>query len=160
MSFDVFLIRFVAGQPAEADRTRVWSVLRSAAFEGPDKYNFYVVKFPDETAVEFYATGLDGAESFTSCSFSIRGMSDLLVQFIFDVARVGDMVILPAMEDFVPILTSVHQQAELPHELQRDYPEPVVCTSSGDLAALLSHGYQGWRRYGDYVVNNSHSSTN
>src|SRR5437868_3676587 len=105
MSFDVFLVRFVAGQPAEADRGRVRSVLQSATFEGPDKYSVYVVKFPGEVTVELHAAGLEGSESFTSCSVSIRGMSDQLVRFIFDVARVGDMVILPAMEDFVPILT-------------------------------------------------------
>ena len=62
---------------------------------------------------------------------------------------------LPAMEDFVPILTSVHQQAELPAELQRDYPEPIVCTSPDELNGLLLHGYQGWRRYRDHVVGHS-----
>lgn len=131
------------------------SVLQSATFEGPDKYSVYVVKLPGEVTVELHAAGLDGSESFTSCSFWIRGMSDQLVGFIFDVAREGDMVILPAMEDFVPILTSAHQQAELPAELQRDYSEPVICTSPDELKGLLLHGYQGWRRYRDHVVGHS-----
>jgi hypothetical protein len=153
MSFDVFLQRFAAGQRAEVNRERVHAVLEATEFTGPDDFGFYVVKFPDGVEVEFSAKGLDGAAKFTGCAFHIRGMSPHLVRFILGIAKAGDMVMLPAMEDSVPILSSPEQRQQLPSDLALDGPEPVVCRSSAELESLLSGGYAGWRRYRDRVIN-------
>src|SRR5580693_5380160 len=106
MSFDVFLQRFSAGRPAQASREQVLSVLQTAKLCWPGKSSFYVVEFRDGITAEFSAKGLDGSGDFVGCAFHIRGMSPHLARFILEVAKAGDMVILPAMEDFVPILTS------------------------------------------------------
>jgi hypothetical protein len=153
MSFDVFLHKFAAGEPAEVNRDRVHAVLQTREFTGPDDFGFYIVKFPDGVDVELSAKGLDGAGKFTGCAFHIRGMSPHLVSFILEVAKAGDMVMLPAMDDFVPILSSPEQKLQLPSGLAQDGPEPVVCESPAELESLLSGGHAGWQRYRNQVLN-------
>ena len=111
MSFDVFLYRFAAGKPAEVNCERVRAVLQSTKYTGPDDFGFYIVEFPDGVDVEFSAKGLDGAAKFTGCAFHIRGMSPHLVRFILEIAKAGDMVILPAMKVFIPILFVARAEA-------------------------------------------------
>ena len=122
-------------------------VLETAVLTGADKFGFYIVKFPDGLNVELSGAGLDGAGSFTGCAFHIRGMSPHLIKIILLVAKAGDLVILPALENVVPILTSLQQKLDLPSDLAQRSPGPVVCGSPGELEALLSGGYGGWRNY-------------
>ncbi|HEY2548255.1 MAG TPA: hypothetical protein VGI46_19440 [Candidatus Acidoferrum sp.] len=153
MSFDIFLQRFAAGEPAEVNRDAVRGVLETQDFTGPDNFGFYRVEFEDGVDVELSAKGLDGATAFTGCAFHVGGMSPHLVAFILQIAKAGDMVILPAMEDFVAILSSPDQKEHLPSDLVENGPEPVVCESSRELAALLSGGYAGWQKYLNQVLN-------
>ena len=54
---------------------------------------------------------------------------------------------LPAMEGNPAIVTS----PGLASELADEFPE-VVCGSPEDLGAILSGGYDAWRRYRNQVV--------
>jgi hypothetical protein len=155
MSFDVFLTKLVAGKPADVNREQVRAVLQTTKFTGPNEFGFYVVEFSDGVDVQFSAEGLDGAGEFRDCAFHIRGMGSHLVRFIFEIAKAGDMVILPAMEPFVPILTSPEQIKELPPGLAKDGLEPVVCRAPAELESLLCGGYAGWRKYRDQVINDN-----
>ena len=152
MSFDVFLQRFANGKDASVDRESVQAVLQTRQFTGPDEFGFYNVEFSDGTHVEFSAKRLSGPGDFIGCAFHIRGMSSELVSFVWEIARAGDMVILPAMENFVPILVSAEQKNQLPLDLLQNQPEPVVCASAAELEVLLTNGYTGWRKYRDQVV--------
>jgi hypothetical protein len=152
MSFDVFLQRSVAGKPAQVNREPVLAVLKSNKYDGPDKFGYYIVEFPDGGDVEFSAKGLEATDDFTGCSFSIHGVSAHLSEFMFEIAKAGDMVMLPAMEDFVSILTRGAQREELPVELANNDPEPVLCGSPEELESLLSGGYNGWKKYRDEVL--------
>ena len=152
MSFDVFLQKFVRGEPAKANRESVRAVLSTQDFSGPDDFGFYDVRFTDGSEVEFSASGLSGESDFAACAFHIRGMSQRLVSFIWDIAKAGEMVILPAMDDFVPILSSLEQHNHLPQDLARDFPVPVVCKSPAELESLLVGGYSGWQRYRNQVI--------
>jgi hypothetical protein len=152
MSFDVFMQWFPPEAEPETARRQVREVLQRQAHSGPDEFGFFVIDFPDGCSLEFSAKGLAGPGDFTGCAFHIRGMSPLLVRFMFEVAKAGQFVILPAMEPFVPILTAAHQRDKLPPDLLQDCPEPVVCQSADELAALLGEGYTSWKRYRDQVV--------
>ena len=147
MSFDVFLQRFVGGEPAEVPRESVRAVLMASSHSGPDEHGYFVVKFPDGVDVELSAKGLDGSGSFTGCAFHVRGFSPNLAAFIFEIAKAGDMVVLPTMEDFVPILSAAEQKNELPSDLQNSAPAPIWCKSAPELEALLSGGYTTWQKY-------------
>ncbi len=158
MSFDVFLTKFVGGMPAQSNREAVLAVLKTEKFKGPDNYGFYLVEFADGNQVELNAQGLDGSCGFTGCCFHIRGMSSNLVRFIFEVAKAGDMVMLPAMQDFVPILSAPGQEDELPKKLAGNKLPPVRCGSPEELCSLLSGGYKGWQKYRDQIVGGNQPS--
>jgi hypothetical protein len=157
MSFDVFLQRFVGGEPAAVNRDRVRAVLVSREFTGPDQFGFYGVSFADGVHVEFSAKGLAHETEFDGCAFHIRGISSDLAQFVWEIAKAGDMVILPAMEDFVPILSSPEQTRDLPPDLREGYPHSVVCSSAEELESLLVGGFSGWKRYRNQVAESSPS---
>lgn len=152
MSFDVFLQRFEAGKSAQVSREPVLAVLKTKKFKGPDDFGVFVVEFPDGLDVEFSAKGLQDSGSFTECAFHIHGIGPHLVKFILELAKAGDMVLLPAMEDFVPILSLAEQRKELPAELAENDPEPVLCGSPEELLSLLSGGYAGWQKYRDQML--------
>jgi hypothetical protein len=152
MSFDVFLQRFVGGEPAEASRENVRAVLGATQHDGPDEYGYYIVKFPDGIDVELSAEGLDGSDSFTNCALHVRAMNPNLAAFIFEIARVGDMVVLPAMEDFAPILSSPEQRDQLPPDLLHGDRAPIWCKSAPEMEALLTGGYAAWQKYLSQVL--------
>jgi hypothetical protein len=84
--------------------------------------------------------------------FSSAWISPLLIKFIFQIAKAGDMVILPTMQNFVPILTSTEQKQDLPQSLAENEPPPIVCESALELESLLCGGYESWRKYRDQIV--------
>jgi hypothetical protein len=151
MSFDVFLKRFADGESAQVDRQPVREVLLGAKHHGPDDYGFYVVSFPDGVEVEFSAEGLESRESFSECAFHIRGFSDYLMKFIFDIARAGDMAIIPVMEGNPFVLVSEQQKTTLPVDIQEEF-QLIVVDSAGELGAVLSGGFEGWSAYRDQVL--------
>jgi|ERR1051325_5357938 hypothetical protein len=154
VSFDVFLQRFTNGESAQVERRPVRDVLRTATYRGPDAFGFYVVAFPDGVEVEFSAKGLESEESFTGCAFHIRGFGDGLMKFMFDIARAGDMVIIPAMEGNPLVLVSEQQKQNVPADLQESF-QSIVVGSDGELGAVLNGGFDGWSAYRDQVLRRS-----
>jgi len=151
VSFDVFLSRFDKGESAEAPRHAVREVLGATDYSGPDEFGFYLVTFPDGVDVEFSARGLESEGDFTGCAFHIRGFGSHLVKFILEVARAGNMVMMPAMEGNPLILVSEHQKADVPPEAL-EHLRPVVVNSANELEALLTGGFEGWSAYRDQAV--------
>jgi hypothetical protein len=150
MSFDVFLQRFKGGEPAEADRVSVLEVLRAEKHTEFDQFGFSIVTFHDGIDVEFSASGLESNDSFTGCAFHVRGFGEALVKFMFDVARAGDMVILPAMEGAPVGLVSDAQQCESPLEMQSDF-RLARLQSAHDLGLLLKDGFEAWSNYREAI---------
>lgn len=155
MSFDVFLQRFVGGEGADVDRRAVREVLATTSFRGPDEFGFYRVAFPDGVEVEVSADGLESEEPFTGCVFHIRGIGDPLIRFMFDVARAGDMVLMPAMEDGVLVLVSEAQRTAVPADIWESL-RPVLVGSPSELGALLTGGFDGWSAYRDKALRQPH----
>ena len=153
MSFEVFLQRFIDGKPAEANRDQVHAVLRSRQYSGPDHFGYYTVTFPDGVEVELSAAGLDGKAEFTGCSFQLRSTSPYLPEFLLELAKAGDMVVLPAMERGVAFLSSPQQKEHLPPDLTQNGWEIVVCDSPTELESLLFDGFATWQRYLGQVLN-------
>lgn len=139
MSFDLFLQRFQSGDSAEVSRVEVLAALRRHSKVAADRFGFYLIDFSDGSSVEFSAKELEGDGSFTGCAFHVRGFSKSIIEFIFDVAKSGDMVVLNAQgsgdtSNPVAILSDVSQAENLPAE---GLPNPVLCTSSEHLSELL-----------------------
>ena len=151
MSFDVFLQRFSAGEPAEAHRQPVLEILRAANHRRPGDFGCYIVWFTDGTDVEFSATELETEAPFTACAFHIRAFGDEMAKFIYDVAKAGDMVIIPAMDGAPVALLSAAQAEHLPEEIRESF-HPVLIESATELAILLRGGVADWSSYRDQVV--------
>lgn len=146
MGWDIHLFKFVDGESADVDREAVRAVLEAADHRHMDP-DTYQIGFPDGTGVEFFAPGLDREERFTGCEFNHAAGGEHLMEFILEVARAGDMVIMdPQMEDFVPILTRAEQADHLPSDFREDHPNVAVCGSPKELVVLLSDGYSAWKR--------------
>lgn len=154
MSFDVFLQRFRGGEEAAVERGPVLAAARTVVRRGPDKHGYYVVEFPDGSNVEWSAGGLESEEPFMDCAFHIRALSLNLVHFIFEIARAGDMVIIPVMEGSPIGLVTDQQAGELPQEM-RQRLNLVRLRSADELGALLRGGIDGWTAYRDRVVRGS-----
>ncbi len=154
MSFDLFLQVFRAGNAATVDRARVSAVLHQHRYDAPDKFSFYRVHFPDGSDVDFSASGLESDDEFDGCAFHIYGFTPSIVNFIFDVAKAGEMVILNAqgsntLASPTFILTDQSQSAELPEDAGAC---PVVCHSAEHLSELLGLGFENWKDYRNTVV--------
>lgn len=54
-------------------------------------------------------------------------------KFIFEIAKAGEMVMLRAVEDFVPILSSPEQRNQLAPDLLRADRAPIWCKSAPEL---------------------------
>ena len=54
------------------------------------------------------------------CAFHIQAFGDPLMNFILEIARAGDMVIVPAMDGNLLILVSEAQISEVPADLRHD----------------------------------------
>jgi hypothetical protein len=151
MSFDIYLLRFKDGKPVETDRAPILEVLKTYSYRSPDKYSFYDVAFPGGGSVEFSASGLESEEPFNGCAFFIRGLSDGLMKFMFDVARAGELVIFPVMKDSPCILVSQSQAKEVPPDVSKNF-KLIVVTSAEELGSLLKGGFAGWSAYRDHVL--------
>jgi hypothetical protein len=152
MSFDIFLVRFEDGKPADVDRGPVLRVLEAQQFVEPHNDENFDVRFPDGTHIEFSAQGLKSSKKFDGCSFAIRRMSKSGIKFMFDVAKAGNMVMFPAMQGNPCIIVDRVQQLHLPHDLNF---EIVACMSAEELEQLLSGGYQLWRNYLEGIIRNT-----
>jgi hypothetical protein len=70
----------------------VREILNRHKFVQPFNDDFFDVRFPDGSQVEFDAKGLSGSTQFTGCSFAIRSLTDSVTGFTFDVVKEGNMV--------------------------------------------------------------------
>lgn len=121
----------------------VEQVLGQANPLGPDEHGCYVIDLDDGGSAEVFTNQLAAG-----CMVALRGMTPRLNQFLFDLLKAGNWVMLPMMEDVVAITTSPESVKVIPD----DFPEVVVCHSAEELSFLLGNGVETWKNYRDQVV--------
>lgn len=154
MSFDLYLSRFRSGDPHAVDAAAVLSVLRRHCREAADEFGFYGVSFTDGSSLEFSARGLESGAGLTGCAFHLREFSEHLIEFVYDVALAGDMVIFNAQGRDTPeaplaIVLADRQLEHLPEDVAS---HPAVCGSPAELARLLGVAFERWGSYRDQVT--------
>jgi hypothetical protein len=120
----------------------VQQVFRRANAHSPDEFGCYVVQLEDGGSAEVF-----GSKLATGCMVALRGMTGDLIQFLFDLLKAGNWVMLPAMEDNVAIISSSGFLRNVPD----DFPRVVVCNSAPELGVLLSNGVEEWEKYRNQV---------
>jgi hypothetical protein len=126
-----------------AELAAVMDVLHRANASGPSENGCYHVEFEDRGYAEIFSDHLEGG-----CMVALRGMSPLLLQFLFDLLRAGRYVMIPAMEDTAAITTSPESVTGIPD----DFPRIVVCNSVGELKEMLSRGFKDWQSYRNQIL--------
>ena len=126
-----------------AEVAAVQGILKQANARGPDEHDCYVVDLADGGRAEVFAKNLS-----KSCMVALRGMTPHLLQFLYDLLKAGNWVMIPAMEDAAAITTSPERLKGVPE----DFPKIVVCNSATELGVLLSKGVQAWQEYRDQIV--------
>jgi hypothetical protein len=126
-------------KPLSDDDLRVvQEVLEKAGAVVPDEFGCYVVQLGDGGAAEVHAGHLE-----TGCMVALHGgLTRDLLQFLFDLLRSADWIMLPAMEGN-PAISALPGRAE---SFADSFPE-VVCRSAVELGAVLSGGSEEWERY-------------
>jgi len=128
---------------SEIELNAVRQVLRRANAHNPDKFGCYVVQLEDGGGAEVY-----GSKLATGCMVSLGGMTADLIQFLFDLLKAGNWVMLPAMEDNIAITPSSVFLKNVPD----DFPRVVVCNSAAELGVLLANGVEEWEKFRNQVV--------
>lgn len=148
MSFDIWFFKFAKGKSAGLPRERVLEVIHAHAFKEISE-GFYDVHLPDGSEVEVSTRDKDNPENPSSVAFYIRGMSNEIIKFAFDMAKATGSIMIPTMDKNPCIMVDLSQRSELPADF--DLPQ-VECGSPEELSRLIVGGYQQWKRYRDYVV--------
>ena len=126
------------------DLKAVRHVLESATAVGPDEHGSYLVRFADGGVAEIYG----GNDPETGCMAALRrGLTPDLLRFLFDLLRAADWIMLPTMKDN-PAITAMPGRAA---SFADSFPE-VVCYSAVELGAVLTGGFEEWKRIRDQIV--------
>jgi hypothetical protein len=130
-------------EPLSAEDVRaIRGVLARAGAREPDEFGCFVVELGDGGGAEVFARDLANG-----CMVALRGLTPDLLQFLYDLLAAARWVLLPAMEGNPAVVKS----PGLASGFADDFPE-VVCGSPEELGALLSGGYDAWRKYRDQIV--------
>ena len=128
--------------------TAVSQLLKDFKAEGPDDYGCYTLSFGDGGEADLHAEGLAGDGKIDGCSLETRSLTPEVVNFLFRLSRIGNMVIIAATEGVGTLVTSEEQ-------LQRvaaRFPDAKVVRTATALAKELRHGFRTWKKYRDQVV--------
>jgi hypothetical protein len=126
-----------------ADLESVKELLNRVNARIPDGCAFYSVDFPDGgSALIFSSTDMQ-----RGWMVALRGITADVLAFLLELARVGNMLFRPAMEEVVNVVPSVEHLKKVPS----DWENLVACDSPGQLGIILSRGFSAWKRYRDQV---------
>jgi hypothetical protein len=118
-------------------------VLDQANGHGPDEDGFYSVECADGGMADVFGNNLANG-----CMAALRGVTPDLCQFLCDLLKAGNWVMLPAMEGAMAITTS----PSCLKDISADFPRVVVCNSPKEISVLLIDGFRGWEKYRDQFV--------
>jgi hypothetical protein len=131
----------------DAQKSAFRHLLHTLNASGPDRFGCYVLDFADGGYAEVSAQGLDGPDKCDGCMAAVSSLSPQLVQFLFDLGRGGNMILIPAMENPPFVVTSEEQK----RCVESRWPEAKVVSSPQALLSLLTKGFTAWQAYWDQV---------
>jgi hypothetical protein len=133
---------------SDAERAAVLSLLRSAGAATPDDFGCYSVELPDGGSAEVFASEVGGSEQCDGLMVSLRGLTPMLVEFLLELCRAGNMAAMPVMEDEVVAVASESQL----RQVRGRWPNAVVVGSPDAFGRLLSGGLAAWQAYRDQIT--------
>ncbi|WP_417387532.1 hypothetical protein [Gimesia sp.] len=131
------------------ERSRLQELFAQQGAAEPDDFGCYLIEFEDGTGIELFFSGLADNPDFNGGMAALRSLTTNIVSFLFAVADQGNLVILPAMDEMRPLVTS----AENAERVLSRWSDTVVVSSPAELLQILSGGFGDWSDYRDRVVN-------
>lgn len=139
------------GETVTPDEREALLKLLSTRGANADEMGGYLVDFADGAGVELQFGGLADEAEFSGGMASLRGLTSELSSFLYELADTGNLVMLPAMEESRPLVTSDETAARVTSR----WPDTLVMASAEELAAFLGQGVAGWAAYRDRVMGDS-----
>jgi hypothetical protein len=130
LSYDLYLMRFRAGAPAEIDSPEFWELLAHAWEEPPDEHGCVRLVRGDGEADVYAGRPGESPRSVMVNHFS----GDEIMDVIVDLARQADAVIIGP--DLPPLLTRAEQREQLPPDM--DLGEAVLIASGRELSERIA----------------------
>jgi len=155
MSFDISVHRIINGEapPCNKDEADACiKLLRSINQETPDEFGFLYLEFEDGSGTEV-SIWKDPAE-ITHCTFFTRGLSKKLLEFIYNMALAGNMVILNMQAED----SSENPTAMAPNQNILDnmgdagFENIALCESPEKLAQMIDGSFGDWADFRDHAL--------
>jgi hypothetical protein len=133
--------------PTPEEHRAVANLLELLQAKGPEE-GVYSLSFADGGEADVY--GPDPASDSDRDSYSVttRNLTPAVVELLFHLSRVGNLLIMPAAEGIGDLVTS---QEQLRRVITR-YPDAKLVNSVAELEKELRRGFNVWRDYRDQVV--------
>jgi len=117
----------------EDERRAVSRLLATAGAPHADDFGCYTPGFSDGSSAEVFFDGLSGNPEFGGGTVALRGISEEICRFLYELAAAGNFAILPAMEGDFVLVTS----AKNAERIASRWPEATVIDSPDDLHRIL-----------------------
>jgi hypothetical protein len=131
-----------------ADRDALRELLSSHGATLPLDSNCYQFDFSDGSGFELFMDHLDSDADVSGGMAALRGLTTEILNVLYALAEAGNMVMLPAMEETRPLVTS----REVADRVASRWPDVLVLASAEELGAFLQQGFAGWEAYRDRVT--------
>lgn len=128
---------------SERERNALLSVLQTYGVNAPDEFGVYTLLFRDGVLAEVDFDDLIDATNLTGGSVSLRGDSEVGMQFLFSIADAGNFVMRPAMEGN-PVIVTKRSTADA---VSNEVPDVIIANSAADLTTIMSTGIQDWEKF-------------
>ena len=139
------------GETVTPDEREALIQLLSTRGANAEEMGGYLVDFADGAGLELQFDGLADEAEFSGGMASLRGLTPELASLLYDLADTGNLVMLPAMEESRPLVTSDETAARVASR----WPDALVISSPEELEAFLGQGLAGWEACRDRVMGDS-----
>jgi hypothetical protein len=151
MSFDVHLFHF---EHAEIDLDKIRGLFKGLNYKFDPEFGHYAISFSDGSHAELYAKGLHNSGEFKSAMFVLRSLSTAKLQFIYEFAAAGRMVMIATIDPPTALLPFEELHADLPADIKERF-QIIPVSSHHELGMLLSGGFAQWKAYRNQIAGQS-----
>lgn len=105
-----------------------------------DDAGCYSIRFNGKEGLELFMDGLDGSEPCEGGLACVPAWSPRIFDFLHELSRAGNLMLLPIDEDELEIVTSDAQRKQV----RTRHPDVLVVPTSVSLGVLLEQGIDAW----------------
>tara|TARA_R110000744_G_scaffold278925_1_gene391119 strand:- start:133 stop:639 length:507 start_codon:yes stop_codon:yes gene_type:complete len=130
----------------DEERLAILGVIEPVKEFGPDEIGSYGVKFPDGSSLELFFDDLETSGAFRTGMLALRQYSIEITEFIYQLAKVGNLVIQIGPESNGVVMSDVVAQ-----RVGGRWESITVVGSPANLHILIESSFNDWAAYRDRV---------